>query len=567
MVNEATSDVRPGADAAKLQTGPSWGLEFLLLMVVCFVMSGAPAPHVNETHYFLKAKHYWDPSFCPGDLFLDSKDAHLPFFWTVGWLTRVVPLDAATWIARFAAWALVSAGWLRLVHAITRVRWAGLLSGLVWLVLVDRFDFAGEWVVGGLNGRGGVEGKCFAYGFVLFGLAALAEGRWTAPWIWFGAAAAMHALVGGWAVLAALGVWLTGPRTDRPAFRSLLPGLLLGGLLALPGLLPAVALDRGATAADSREAARIYVYERLPHHLAPHTLAEDEFGRRVLRFGLLVAAFVALATWSAIQSSPSVTRGQPDLWQPDALGRIIRFATMALIGNSIGMAIELTLDHNRPLAASLLRYYWYRQADVIVPAAVALGATCLGLELLRRSQPWGRLAVAAATLACSAHLMVIAVDRWRNPYPPAVGRMQDVDAWLAACDWIREHAPADAMCLIPRHAQSFKWFAQRADVVNWKDVPQDPAGVIEWRRRIHDIYPTVSTPEGPLVLNSPEQWGARRVLEVARRYGATYIVARSEPPLGLDEVFAANSNTPEGGGYAVYKIDAAPQTEGASLTP
>jgi hypothetical protein len=94
-------------------------------------------------------------------------------------------------------------------------------------------------------------------------------------------------------------------------------------------------------------------------------------------------------------------------------------------------------------------------------------------------------------------------------------------------------------------------------VVNWKDVPQDVAGVLEWQRRIHDIFPAVEAVEGPVVLNSPEQWGARRVLEVAQRYGATYVVARSEPPLGLDEVFAATSDVDDGGGYAVYEIDAA----------
>jgi hypothetical protein len=144
--------------------------------------------------------------------------------------------------------------------------------------------------------------------------------------------------------------------------------------------------------------------------------------------------------------------------------------------------------------------------------------------------------------------------------------MEDVDAWLAACEWIRVHARADAVCLIPRHAQSFKWYAKRADVVNWKDVPQDALGVIEWRRRIQDVYPTITTPDGPLALNSPEQWGAQRVLDLARRYGAEYVVARSEPPLGLDEVFAATSSA-GGGGYAIYQVDAASRSDSTLRNP
>jgi hypothetical protein len=543
--------VSPAAPTMTSKPSPAWA-EFAVLMLVCFVASGAPAPHVNETHYLLKAKHYWDPSFCPGDVFLDSADAHLPFYWTVGWLTRVMPLAAAAWVARVAAWTLISAGWMRLTRAVTAAPWAAAFSGLVWLALVDLCDFAGEWVVGGLHGRGGVEGKSFAYGLILFGWAALAAGRWTAPWIWFGAAASMHVVVGGWAVVAGLGAWLMEPKRSRPAIAALLPGLVIGGLAALPGLLPALALDRSADASQAHEAARIYVYERLPHHLAPHTLAGDEFARRAVRFGALVAALAAVAAW--VRSNANDLATSNSLCQPPAIQRVLRFATASLMINCLGMAIELALDNRRLVAAPLLRFYWYRLSDVIVPAAVALAGTCLAIELLRRQYAWARLGVAVALLACTGRMVAIAADRWRNPLPPAVSRMEHADSWLAACDWIRRHAPADAVCLIPRHAQSFKWFAQRADVANWKDVPQDVAGVLEWRRRIHDVFPTVEGPAGPVVLNSPEQWGARRALDVARRYGATYVVARSEPPLGLEEVFAATSPD-DSVGYSVYRVD------------
>ena len=62
-------------------------LEVGLVFVVFFVAGGAPAPHVNETYYLTKAKHYWDPAWCAGDLFLESGDAHQAFYWSIGWLT------------------------------------------------------------------------------------------------------------------------------------------------------------------------------------------------------------------------------------------------------------------------------------------------------------------------------------------------------------------------------------------------------------------------------------------------------------------------------------------------
>jgi hypothetical protein len=234
----------------------------------------------------------------------------------------------------------------------------------------------------------------------------------------------------------------------------------------------------------------------------------------------------------------------------------MRFATIALLANCVGLAIGMLAKDQPLIAAKWLRYYWFRLADVVVPAAVALAAAGVALDLFKRGRLGARLVVATTVLACAGYMMLIAADRWRNPSPPAVARMEDVDAWLGACAWIREHAASDALCLIPRHAQSFKWYAQRADVVNWKDVPQDALGVIAWHRRIHDVFPTVTTPDGPRALNSPEQWGAARALDVARRYGAAYVVARSEPPLGLREVYARASQG-SAGGYSVYEVEPA----------
>ncbi len=566
MTTHTPTNAEPAADPrATARADRRWWLELGLILAMFFVAGGAPAPHVNETHYLTKAKHYWNPAYCPGDAFLDSADAHLAYYWTVGWLTLWLPLPAVAWVSRVAAWLLIAVGWMRLSRAMSAAPWFAAATALLWIVLMDTCDFAGEWVVGGLHGKGGAEAKCFAYGLVLLGLAEMVAGNWRRPWIWFGAAAAMHVLVGGWAVIGALGVWRAEPREQRAGLRTLLPGLFLGGMLALPGLLPALALDRDVSAAQADEAARIYVYERLPHHLAPTTLPTEDFVRRATRFGVLVAVMACLPLWLARQTRAGASSAR---WRLERAQRIMRFATIALLENCIGATIALSLAEQPLVAARWLRFYWFRQADVYVPAAVAICASCLVIDLLRRDRSWAKLAIAAAMLMCAVRLGDIVADRIANPSPPGLGRTADPAAWLTACAWIREHAPPDAMCLVPRHAQSFKWYAERADVVNWKDIPQDALGVIEWRRRCHEIYPTIPGPEGPMVLNSPEQWGPARTLEIARRYGADYVVARSEPPLGLREVFAVASED-TGDGYSIYRFDDAQNAdrEDASEAP
>ena len=141
--------------------------EFALILLIFFIDGGAAAPHVNESHYLTKATHYWNADYCPGDLFLDSADPHLAFYWSLGWLTKFLPLTAVAWIGRMAAWTLLAAGWQRLSTAVVTAHWASVLSAALWVTLLrdGNRNFAGEWVVGArtdgtrvLLGRGGSDG-------------------------------------------------------------------------------------------------------------------------------------------------------------------------------------------------------------------------------------------------------------------------------------------------------------------------------------------------------------------------------------------------------------------------
>src|SRR5690606_4924242 len=71
-------------------------------MFLAFSVIRAPLPAVNEPHFLAKAKHYWDPAWCPGDLFLDSADAHLVYFQAIGLVAQVLSLEATAWLGRVA---------------------------------------------------------------------------------------------------------------------------------------------------------------------------------------------------------------------------------------------------------------------------------------------------------------------------------------------------------------------------------------------------------------------------------------------------------------------------------
>src|SRR5690606_4712053 len=121
-----------------------------------------------------------------------------------------------------------------------------------WLLGIHYGNWAGEWVVGG------VEGKAVAYPLILMGLAEVVAGRWQRAWVWFGGAVAWHPVAGGWAGLSAGIVWLsTLPRARQ--WRAQAPWLLAGAALGMIGVAPALS---GLAGPDdlARVAARVHVY-------------------------------------------------------------------------------------------------------------------------------------------------------------------------------------------------------------------------------------------------------------------------------------------------------------------
>jgi hypothetical protein len=121
--------------------------------------------------------------------------------------------------------------------------------------------------------------------------------------------------------------------------------------------------------------------------------------------------------------------------------------------------------------------------------------------------------------------------------------------WLRVCRWVKTSTPANARFLTPQFQQSFKWRAERSEVVNWKDVPQDAASIVAWRRQFFAVYPR------EVRLGGIMKHTDRRLNELAREYDAQFlIVDRSQGvrPTKLLRLYPL-ANEPEGY-YEVFRL-------------
>ncbi len=500
-------------------------MEMGLIFLLFFLYAGWQPPDVNEAHYLAKAKHYWQPDWCVGDHFLESADAHLIFDWTFGWLTLLLPLPIVAWIGRFATWGLLAWSWRRLSWAVIPRAFVSLLTACLFLLFSGRFHMAGEWVVGG------VEAKGFAYVLVLFAVERMLCGRWSSTWILLGVATSFHVLVGGWSLIAAACAWFSCSSL-RPPLKSMVPAMLLGALLALPGLVPALLLDSGADADGVRQANFIYVYHRLPHHLVFHRFPHWY----MMRHALLLVAWLAVCIATPCRLSAGV------LGQRPLRGFVAGAVALALVGVIIDQSTLYHLD----FAASLLKYYWYRLSDSILPvgAAIALVAWILGFQQKRPRT--AQLVLILVILIAGANLVITNYGRRSDLRPAAVVQMtketelapeeavRKFADWRQACAWIAENTEPDARFITPRRQQTFKWYAGRSEVCSWKDVPQNAESVIQWWQRQQDLYPP-RVLRGGLAAHGEEQ-----LEQLAGKYDADYILIdrkASPRPLLLPPVY------------------------------
>jgi hypothetical protein len=435
-------------------------------------------------------------------------------------------------------------------------RWFSLLAAALFVLLQDRCQMAGEWVIGG------VEAKGFAYVLAFYALAELIDGRWRRVWPLLGAAAAFHVLVGGWSVVAAAAAWLLTPPRDRPTLRSMAPWLALGFVVSLPGLIPSLLLNGGTPKAVVTEADKIYCYGRLLHHLVPLRLPPEY----LLRFAGLTVAW--LIVYRFVRADAGLRRLR---------GFVLGSLALLVIGFALnGLALIPACE---AWAAGWMKLYWFRLSDVAVPLAAALMTARWISDLLGNLQSalalraWmsrlfgtsqGHYFAAEPKLYLGVGLLILAVGgaglqlcnrlaEW-NVAPRSMEDEVDPAAWRYACSWVAQSGkiPADACFITPDESETFKWFAHRAEVVNRKEIPQDARSIVEWWQRRWQIHSVDGTEDS-------ERWfdtladlgdtagGLNRLKRMGAKYHAGYVITVATPRLPLPVAY-------ENEAYIIYRL-------------
>jgi hypothetical protein len=202
---------------------------------------------------------------------------------------------------------------------------------------------------------------------------------------------------------------------------------------------------------------RLYVRLRHPHHYAPLTWP---LGLWLSFLWPVPLAWVHCRRGDAYHGAHELTRRVLDVL---ALPLVIAF-----LGAGVWYVSETLVQ------LSLWRF------SVFVKLLTCIGAAMFFTALIKRD----RLVTATSAVVGCAIVIACVV---RGPYLGFFRIPEDDGKYLAACDWIRDHTPTDAVFLVPPDEQEFRLRARRAIVVNYKCVPQLSRELPAWRQRLQDI--------------------------------------------------------------------------------
>jgi hypothetical protein len=522
-------------------------LPVLAITVVFFAVSilSSPVPGVNEPHYLCKARSFSDPAWCHRDFFLASTNAHYCFFWLVGPLTQVFSLAAVAMTGRLIAACTLAIGWTVLSRSIGLPSRATVVSAGLFAFLSQLGSFSGEWLLDGF------ESKVPAWGF---GLAAIGlwirgtlnvcPGWMAAAGIACGIGAMLHPVVGGWIAVCICMVWSfdwtlqrrsSGPSGALKPIIGILAFSLATILVALPGLIPAITmvLDRSLSNKERELASFIQVFWRLKHHLDPTELTAFQWIYAGGLLALVIVAFVSTQK-NVVPDSPLRENLISATETPrSTCGRFLLFrffvASMiiALAGVAVGWHFVSARDMNGwQWRAGLLKFYPFRTFDAMLPIIAGMFAA----TLLQQHQVCRSKKIQAGLSLVGLGLPIIVATMHRESAPPGYSAEQFTD-WQAACSWIRIETDATALFLTPRESFGFKWYAERAEYVCYKDCPQDAAGILEWNRRLWWLHSwTLSSSTDGVYDRSDLQ-------QLRTKTGCDYIVTRILGPFEITPVW------------------------------
>lgn len=530
----------------------------------------------NHSTYLPPGLRYLDPGFLAGDWWLDaSQHYHFAYFALTAALAGIGMLEVGLALLNVAVVAVTLHAafrimvWLRTPHP---------LACLAVLIAIFLSTYSFYSVGATYMFMQSLQPSSVAVAATLVALQNFLEERPFRTGIWLGIGGLFHLnyLVGNiplFALAYGLRAVLGFDRRllDRRHIFELLK-ILGPSLMLTAAFLPVLLLVEGDRLSPALAAEADWIFFRFaaPYHYYPRTWlaalptiagwqvlgmlwtsrAAPDPGQRRAVWAVQIAFVLVL--WSAIALVtlvfvPQVARLL--LWRLAPLASF--FAALITIVGAVRLIARPSQDRDQDRRAKV-----WDSAILLAGFAIPIWLLpaphgplwLLPLFVVVAVRLWTTIVVPASRyLIPAALLAAMAFFAWTLPgnddaaryslVLPPTPYVRDEDALFA---FARQSIPADAQVLIPPALDMFRLRAERAVVVDYKAIPVDRAGLVDWYRRLSDVSGEPHPTDIAQVVQGYQSLDAARLEHLRRKYRLSHVVVYADRPLsapGWREVY------------------------------
>ena len=491
-------------------------LMFALIIIATSLSFGLGYGIGNQNIYLIDGLVKLNPDFLPGDWFAHATVPHHDQFAKVIWFVNYLGLPLGIGLTgieiflRILALAAVYKIMQLISHKHTAISFLVILS---IIVIEKTSSVAGSYIFSTY-----LQPSSFGKVFTLIGFLYFLRGNYLISGVCIAFAGYMHTnfLLLGFILLSIAHLFLGKNGFVKRIGLQFVPMMLVFGM-ELPFLLRIMSSENGPLATH------IIQFIRSPHHYVPNTFLHSFF----LFSGW---SLLGLATLNVIQLDPHFRKRLLGLYSALLLVIVVatllttiifiplvsqfffwRMAPFSVLFSQIlfvTAAIEYALskDHVKInhlglrlvalFIGSLFIIKWYSIHYASYSTQFML--LCLGFVTFLAMPFLGRMinpevlgskvSGYASKACCIGFVLLVLVIEYHNSFYRAstlingfpYKEQSELYSWT-------KNAPTTAIFLTPPNMQNFRLHGERAVVVDWKSIPVDPDGAVEWYRRIEDV--------------------------------------------------------------------------------
>jgi len=428
-------------------------IQTTLIFVILFLIFFKVDISYNEMDVIPYGRSLYNSNWLSNDWYLNLKIPYrFLFSYPIGFFSDSFGFIKTIYIGRVISYIFIAISLNNLINTVNTSK-----SFIYYLLSVTIFFYffrsgmgAGEWMVGGL------DTKVFAYGFTLLSIAYFIKNdikRWL---LFSGLTISFHMLIGFYSLISFIPLILINRKYNRNSIKQLIklsPILIISGLVGFYGIFIQL-----INIADniSNLGWDIYVNIRIPHHSIP-----SYFPRRIW---LYITSFSLINILILIKTK---------IIKP----RLLSTYALSTVGISfIGLAIFLVNE-----SSSLLRYYFFRFSDIMLPLLTIISITYFVIEKANTYSIKAKSTIYYSTLLVTSIFYMLSMYKCYSD----IRINSDTELYdLDMISWVKNNTDSRDGFIANPNSNMFYVNYERSIFVSWKHSPQNNNDIIEWYNRL-----------------------------------------------------------------------------------